>query len=753
MNTELLKVSLRQGALYLPDVTEMSTETLKDETLAFVAEMRQLGYTLSEPLLHAVNSIGEEERNEMLEAINDILGTKLNWASLVKGWTVPTGETRWDHFVTFISNVLKDTTEIKGTTLPCGHLIPENTFPLERYNGCPFCGKVFRTADFVYKGQGNKLKLLNLWNDNQLLQHFQNLLQSPVPLDATQLQSLKTLLKHYDQFTDFPPIKMKETLVVVINELVSQNRNETAGQFFTSPADILRYLWYRHTGYIQLIKPSTLLGKTIKNHRYEDIEAHNSIIDEEREKLKLKYSRSQCKIVAQWLNQLQMPLDQQLEIMHTNREMWVRFIRALRLAEYAKKPSFEQLKTLMERFYHKDYTVWQGQLDGFRRVNNGSETLRLLSQRPGLFARCLFSTMLSFGYQQVTDAFLQVISKVPPRLLLSLGAQAELWFDHENKRCPRTITGTIKEIPPHPLLSHYKKEDLQQMKEKVCRLYLEAMRNHFALPTEEQQEGRTIYIDPQLFDIPVSVGDRSTTIQDTSCALQGQRFKVKGDKVRLFMQWGKDLPEQWLDMDLSCYIICNDNTYDTCAYFRLTVEGAQHSGDIRHIPNYVGTAEYIELSLPDLIKRGAQQVIFTCNAYSPGEIAPNLMVGWMSAEYPMSVSEETGVAYDPSTVDHVVRISEENLSEGLVFGVLDVNEHEITWLEAGFDGQTVLSENPRLVNAYLQRLRHKPSIGQVLTIKAEAQHLNLTNKPQEASEAYTLEWAKDAAAVSKLLLE
>ena len=52
-------------------------------------------------------------------------------------------------------------------------------------------------------------------------------------------------------------------------------------------------------------------------------------------------------------------------------------------------------------------------------------------------------------------------------------------------------------------------------------------------------KNKSMYIDPMLFHIPLAIGDRSETIQDTSCALQGTRFPVKGDKVRLFMQWGK----------------------------------------------------------------------------------------------------------------------------------------------------------------------------------------------------------------------
>ena len=131
-------------------------------------------------------------------------------------------------------------------------------------------------------------------------------------------------------------------------------------------------------------------------------------------------------------------------------------------------------------------------------------------------------------------------------------------------------------------------------------------------------EAKTIFIDSSLYNIPVSVGDRSTTIQDTSCALMGTRFPVEGDAVRLFLQWGKGLHAQHLDMDLSARIARANGKVSECAYYSLTCVGAKHSGDIRSIPEMVGTAEYIELSLPELEAVDAKYVTFTCNAYSVG---------------------------------------------------------------------------------------------------------------------------------------
>ena len=163
-----------------------------------------------------------------------------------------------------------------------------------------------------------------------------------------------------------------------------------------------------------------------------------------------------------------------------------------------------------------------------------------------------------------------------------------------------------------------------------------------------------------------------------------------------------------------------------------------------------GTAEYIELDLKELDRIGAKYVAFICNAYSNGSISPNLVVGWMNSAYPMKISEKNGVAYDPSCVQHQVRVAE-NLMKGLVFGVLKVKEREIVWLEIPFGGQTILSMNAQTIEKYLDKLEAKTTIGELLAVKAEAQRLELMDTP-EADEVYTYEWAMNSAAVSRLLI-
>ena len=340
-----------------------------------------------------------------------------------------------------------------------------------------------------------------------------------------------------------------------------------------------------------------------------------------------------------------------------------------------------------------------------RSENDADMTLALLKERPGLFARCLFASMLRFGSDKVLAAFEEIADKMPARLLLSLGNAAEAYFDPKEVRLARPITGVTHQIEPNKMLALYDDEARKAMTEAVNNLYKASMARRFAA---QQTEAKTIFIDPALYNIPVSVGDRSATIQDASCALMGTRFPVEGDAVRLFLQWGKGLHAQHLDMDL-------------------------------------------RLSMPELEAADAKYVTFTCNAYSTGALSPNLVVGWMDSANPMKISEKKGVAYDPSCVQHMVRISEGNLSKGLVFGVLDVTKREIIWLEMPFTAQTMRGANSESIEALLHKLESKLSVGELLDMKAKAQNLTSVENADEADEAYTYEWALNPAEVTKLL--
>lgn len=752
MNNTLTTVALRYRALYL-DIRREDINLNSEATapvMALVARLKENGFCLSEELLHALNAVSADTLAEITKCINNVMGVNLNWAPLVKKWNVPTDENRTDHLLTLFTNLLGGKKAgFKGTTLSCGHFIPEGTFPLERYNGCPFCGTPFRTANFVYKGQGSKLKELRLFTNKDMQNVFASLLASPTPLDATQKDSLEKLLTKFALPEDVQ-VAMKETAMLVVKTLISHDKAMEAAALLKTPTDILRYLWYEKTGLVQIVEPKTLVAhaRRMYYHVFGPLDMGADAAVDMKQKLKLKYNRKACLRVALWMNSLPMTARQAAENMNPKRGMWVRMIRALRMGEYSRKKGMEHLAEIIDVFYNQSYSTWQGRVDKARIENDADKTLGLLKERPGLFARGLFATMLRFGSKRVLAAFDKIADKLPARLLLSLGNAAESYFDFNATRLARPITGGTVSIESNKLLALYNETERQKMASDVMDVYKESMVRRFAA---KKTEAKTIYIDPALYKIPVGVDDRATTIQDTSCALMGTRFKVEGDAVRLFLQWGKGLHAQPLDMDLSCRITFDNYTTAECAFYNLSCVGAKHSGDIRSIPEMVGTAEYIELSMPDLLAAKAKYVMFTCNAYSCGTLSPNLVVGWMDSAYPMQLSEETGVTYDPSCVQHMVRISESNLSKGLVFGVLDVEKREIVWLEMPFTSQTLQGADSVSAEVLLNKLEAKLTIGELLDWKAMAQNLEPVVTAQEADEAYTYEWALNPADVARLL--
>lgn len=748
---ELTIVALRYKALFLDinreDINLQSQPTA--HSLAFVSQLARWGYCVTEELLHALYASTPDQLNEITRTINIALGVNLNWTPLVRDWQTPVDVNEIDYLVAWFANLAPQKQCSGNITLPCGHVIPLNTFPIERYNGCPLCGTPFSTSDFVTEGQGSKLRELRLFTPDDMRSRLLYLLNSSTPLDVTQAASLRTLLLHYP----IPPkakVTMKETMTIVIQALVEKGHWDEAEKYVKTPTDILRYLWYEKTGFLQIIEPKTLIQQHYKLNQRPWLDNDNARKKKKviKEELKLHYSRTTSRHIAQWLNNLEMDPADAAENMNPKRGMWVRMIHALRLGEYSRHQGYEQLAELLDIFYKQDYPVWQGKVDTARRLNDAEAMLDLLKQRPGLFARCLFSTMLRFGPNVVLEAFNQVTDRLPGRLLISLANNAELYFDLDQYRIAHPITGGTWSFGSHPLLTNYTPKQREEMVQAIEQLYGQSMFRRFK---KAGTQNKTIYINPQLDSIPISIGDRTTTIQDTSCALAGTRFPIEGDNVRLFLQWGEGLHAQHLDMDLSCMISYNNNKIVECAYFNLYVDGAQHSGDIQYIPEMVGTAEYIDLDLSKLERSNAQYVAFTCNAFTAGNLNPNMKVGWMNSAKPIKVDERTGVAYDPSCVQHIVRISENNLHNGLVFGVLDVKKREIIWMEMPFFGFTILNASHNRIEAMLNRLERKMSIGTLLKIKAEAQGLILTNTPEQADETYTYQWATDPAEVSQLL--
>lgn len=92
------------------------------------------------------------------------------------------------------------------------------------------------------------------------------------------------------------------------------------------------------------------------------------------------------------------------------------------------------------------YLLYQKQVERYRLRHDAVTTLNLLQQRPGLFARSLFTNMLWFGSDITINAFAEIIDRVPARLLFTLAMYAENYFDRNNQRIVKPLGGINKNI-------------------------------------------------------------------------------------------------------------------------------------------------------------------------------------------------------------------------------------------------------------------------------------------------------------------
>lgn len=84
--------------------------------------------------------------------------------------------------------------------------------------------------------------------------------------------------------------------------------------------------------------------------------------------------------------------------------------------------------------------------------------------------------------------------------------------------------------------------------------------------------------------------------------------------------------------------------------------------------------------------------------------------------------------------------------------MLEVATREIIWLEMPFGGQIVANMDAKNVETLIAKLKSKTSIGNLLAIKAQAQKIEIIDT-ENADEVYTMRWAMNTAAVTKLLVD
>ena len=89
---------------------------------------------------------------------------------------------------------------------------------------------------------------------------------------------------------------------------------------------------------------------------------------------------------------------------------------------------------------------------------------------------------------------------------------------------------------------------------------------------------------------------------------------------------------------------------------------------------------------------------------------------------------------------------------GLVFGFLDLQARIIYWVEMPLTSRIAAQLKSQQIEAYIRRLKARPTIGQMLRNRAAIQQTPLTDNPADAATVYDTRWAYNPAAVADVLL-
>lgn len=164
----------------------------------------------------------------------------------------------------------------------------------------------------------------------------------------------------------------------------------------------------------------------------------------------------------------------------------------------------------------------------------------------------------------------------------------------------------------------------------------------------------------------------------------------------------------------------------------------------------VGAAEYIELDLPRLRQAGARGVGFMASCYTDGALDVNLKAGWMDSKYPMKIDDETGVAYDPSTVQYLVHLNYTADYKSMIFGWLDVAASEVVVLEMFTDDQNAQTIPTDRILSLVEKQSGRITIGEFLALRAEATGQKRSDSPDTADEKFGVNNADIARVVAML---
>lgn len=389
-------------------------------------------------------------------------------------------------------------------------------------------------------------------------------------------------------------------------------------------------------------------------------EAHPSLKD----KFKFgKFSRPERRAIVKALVSLN---SNYAEDFNRNREMWKRFTERLHVSEFVSKDS-ELLKALAVVRSSGNLPGWGTKVESALSAGDFADSVKLLSQRPGEFARRLnhlLSNAASDEVEFILDEFKKVSTKVSTTVLLQVMAYFRTLKNNPDRQFSTLFTGGVKgsafALPREKTI----------LPESVCDAVLTIAGDALkAIYAERESLGKVFYDFDGSYNPVVPFGLRNTS-EAFRVVGRGTRLPFDMDKVlRFFIHW-KDQSDSRVDLDLSAVLLDEDfNEIATIAYYNLREMGAYHSGDITSAPD--GASEFIDVDCKKIQAnyKNARYIAMTVHSYTHQQFSEldEVLAGFMSRK-----DANSGEVYEPKAVENAFTVnSSATAVTPLVFDLLE----------------------------------------------------------------------------------
>ena len=418
------------------------------------------------------------------------------------------------------------------------------------------------------------------------------------------------------------------------------------------------------------------------------------------------------------------------EEMARRSERWKRLVRHLRAGDYARR--FPRATALLRQVASgRTEAGFTSHLEEALARRDVEGALRLLTTRPGVFARRLNHLLRLCGDDAARERVVAEFARVAPEV--SLPVLVRLW-EYFSSPGPETLPWRVVAIKAATgtkttLIPSTRRPGPTDA--AVVRAVEEALR-------QRKRLGR-IAVDQGMYEgYTAPVGLRSAS-PGMRTAGRGTRLPLpEGETIRFFLHW-RDLPEAppkapgpagpaaaedrdtRVDLDLSAFFVSEDFTRtEQIAYYNLRSTAAVHSGDLTSAPD--GAAEFIDVTLTEALRQGWRYVVMTVHSFShhPLSEVPECWAGAMAR----GADPQRGEVFEASTVMQRLDLTSPGFNATPF--VIDLAERRLIWwdLAVGVGEHQVanLDHSTNRVLAHLLDLlegRRMP-LAHLLTLLADA---------------------------------